>query len=180
MSKIYEHYTIDKKAHTIENFNTFIELDSKAYEAQYVTSLEKMVERNSCADMCLIAAKVLGKIVGYINYFPISDELFEEIKTGKMITDINIGAEDVATYITGCKVYIMSVVVKPEYRGGKATKLLGEAFQNHMNQLKDSGITPSAIIAMTVSAKGKSFVEKFGLTEYLKIDACKSIMIKSN
>ena len=153
-------------------------LDRVVYPEEYVGCLENMVvryEKNPRSFVCVMDG---AKVAGYINFFPVSDDVWQRIidpkQTGpgavcfkekdgqrlEMIPDDDIRPEDVPVFEPGKKynLFILSVVVDEKYRNGDAAVQLSDAWIDYLNALKAEGIGIRAIAAVTISEDGEKYM----------------------
>lgn len=82
----------------------------------------------------------LGEPAGYINFFPVNEETFQDILYGsEQIRDDDIEPEEMADYAPGCHIYIISIAIREKYRGKEsgASKALSDAWIAYLNELAD-------------------------------------------
>lgn len=144
-----------------------MEIDALCYEAQYVGELRRMearYERNPRSFVCITDGET---IAGYINFFPTQPALWKEItQTGMTIRDDDIEPSEIADYTAEeNNLFIISVAIRPEYRGKQAITALTDAFIDYLNQLESEGFPIKGISATAVSLDGMRFLSSrmFGL-----------------
>lgn len=103
--------------------------------------------------------------IGYIQYFPITDEFTSKLYSDDTIHDDDITAKDIKFLrkYDFMSIYILSVALMPEYHGGEAMKKLGEAFSDTIIKLHKSGFFIRDIISTAISDKGRGTLSRFGL-----------------
>ncbi len=106
-----------------------------------------------------------GKIIGFFNTLPITDELYEAIKTGDF-DDTTIQPESIRQYdIPGFyKLYLCSFCIHPLYNTTSAFKLIYTGFIDFLSTLAaERDIYISDIIADGVTLKGANLCESIGM-----------------
>ncbi|MBD5410975.1 MAG: hypothetical protein HDR53_07870 [Treponema sp.] len=101
--------------------------------------MEKRYRKNKETFVVLENAES-GEVVGYINFFPVNEETFQDILCGsEQIRDDDIEPEEMADYAPGCHIYIISVAIREKYRGKEsgASKALSDAWIAYLNELAD-------------------------------------------
>lgn len=101
--------------------------------------MEKRYRKNKETFVVLENAES-GETAGYINFFPVNEETFQDIMHGsEQIRDDDIEPEEMADYAPGCHVYIISVAIREKYRGKEsgASKALSDAWIAYLNELAD-------------------------------------------
>lgn len=111
-----------------EMISEAIQLDRISYDDVYqlqVGTCFDYFEKNN--DIYIMAVdNKSGRVIGYINYSPIKEEVYTNLVSGNVI-DTVITGDDVLTYEDGTHYwgYFSSIVVQPEYRQhGIATQML--------------------------------------------------------
>jgi hypothetical protein len=102
--------------------------------------------------------------IGYLCVFPIIDELYLQIKQGDFLTDSDINPEQVIDYHEGntYNLYIISVVIHPDFRGTDVLKYLLSGFADRIEALQDKGVKFDRILAQGISDKGKQLLLSLG------------------
>ncbi|MDE6068712.1 MAG: hypothetical protein K2F89_07160, partial [Treponemataceae bacterium] len=101
--------------------------------------MEKRYRKNKETFVVLENAES-GETAGYINFFPVNEETFQDIMCGsEQIRDDDIEPEEMADYAPGCHIYIISVAIREKYRGKEsgASKALSDAWIAYLNELAD-------------------------------------------
>ena len=147
-----------------------MDIDRATYEERYIGCLENMQARFRVEKRSFVCIREKGSdsLAGYINFFPVNDELWDDItESGSVIRDDDIMPEELMPFGTaddrGYNLFIISVVVLPAYRGSKdAIILLTDGFRDYLNKLNDEGHQINAISGTAVSDDGKKFMyERF-------------------
>lgn len=142
-----------------------LDLEYEFYNDKYHITEKKersYLERNP---YIYFVALYNNKLVGYINFSPITIEMYEKIKTGTFIDTI-IEKEDILTYEDNKEYinYFSSVVVDTEYQGYGIGNMLIESVKKFvLNIEKERGIKINKIIADVISKDGMTLVSKLGL-----------------
>ncbi len=150
-----------------------MEVDRECYSGEYVGELANMQARYRKNQKSFVCVMDGNRVAGYINFFPVVDELWEDIvNTGMYIRDDDIAAEEVGEFCKGKShnLYILSVVIREQYRGKKqgekpVVKILTDAFIAYLNQLQNDGYSINAIAATAVSNGGKKFLRNCMFSE---------------
>lgn len=158
---------MEYKIRTGEEFDeSFLEkimdIDREVYEAQYVGELVNMQKRYEKEKKSFVCVMDGEKIIGYINFFPVTATLWEDIvETGMEIRDDDILPEEVEEFVEGEEhnLYILSVVVRQQYRDKKQViKTLTDGFIDYLNRLKKQGFGIKALAGTAVSGGGRKFL----------------------
>ena len=138
-----------------------IELDKKAYKDETLMgSLERCKQwLDACPDM-YISIYDNEKMVGYINFVPLTPACFEKFKNGEM-SDDEIQDSDILPYHKGENLcLLMSIVVDEKYQNGETINLLTNALFDKINSLAKEKKYITQILAECVSDDGKKYVTR--------------------
>lgn len=108
-----------------------------------------------------------GKLVGFFNTLPITDDLFEKIKSGDF-DDTKLSLEQILQYdIPGFyKLYLCSFCIHPAYNTTTAFKVIYSSFVDFLlNLATEHEIFISDIIADGVTLKGSRLCESIGMNK---------------
>jgi len=105
-----------------------------------------------------------NKIIGYINFMPITDECYKKYKKN-IIKEQNIFYDDILNYQPNNNYCFLfnSIVVHPDYHNTKASIVLFHTFyKNTLKFLKENNITIKTILAHIVNEKIEKIVLRNG------------------
>lgn len=126
-----------------EYLQKIMEIDEEVYSdlgmEGALEQMEKRYRKNKETFVVLENAES-GETAGYINFFPVNEETFQDIMCGsEQIRDDDIEPEEMADYAPGCHIYIISVAIREKYRGKEngASKALSDAWIAYLNELAD-------------------------------------------
>lgn len=155
-----------------------MDLDELVYEKKYAGELKNMVARyraNRDSFICVLDEEREQRLAGYVNFFPCTQGLWESLENldeNSPIRDDDIRADEIAQYTKEGenRLFILSLVVHPDYRDKKAVVALSEAWRAHLEKL--NGEYPlTAIRAIAVSEDGKKALRNYMFTiERMLID----------
>lgn len=170
-----------------------IALDKKVYGPigekageDFVGTIENMEARfnhNKRTFVCLMDEQ--DNLVGYINFFPITDKVYDDIVEGprkdddgnpvigeeghEIIWDDDLGPNEILPeYLKNTEedgeivkhnnLFIISVVIDEAYRGRDTVTQLTTEFVNYLNVLESEGYGINSISAYAVTADGEKFL----------------------
>ena len=137
-------------------------IDAACYPDEYVGVLENMVARFERNPRTFVCAMDGERLAGYINFFPTTDALWEEIvETGMDIRDDDIRPDEIPDYVKGGpnRIFIISIAIHPEYRKDKNVVItLTNGWIAYLNQLEAEGYPITAISATAVSGDGMKYL----------------------
>lgn len=133
-----------------------------------IASAETTFEWFQHNPLTMIGAKdvATGKLIGFFNTLPITDDLFEKIKSGDF-DDTNLSLEKIRQYdIPGFyKLYLCSFCIHPAYNTTTAFRIIYTNFVDFLlNLATEHEIFISDIIADGVTLKGASLCESIGMS----------------
>lgn len=144
-------------------------LDKLVYSPEYAGELKNMEARyaaNRDSFVCILDESS-EKLAGYINFFPCTKALYEDILYHtNVIRDDDIKPEEIAPYQEEENhLFVISVVVHPDYRKDKeAITALSDAWIAHLNSLNEQGYPITDISAIAVSEDGKKALRNYMFT----------------
>ncbi len=152
---------------SIKNIELALQLDYVSYDNVYYLEQERCVEyhkKNPYIYIMILNPE--GNTVGYLNFSPITEELYEILRTGKEIDTI-IHSEDIVCYEYGGEysAYLSSICVHPDYRNKGIAGILLEEFGFLLESLNKSDIKIKRVIADAVSLSGEKICKSMGMNE---------------
>lgn len=143
-----------------------MQLDAMCYPTYMQGTYDTINARFKKNEDSFILAYHGEKLVGYLCFFPVTDSLFNKIYEDNKIYDTDILPEDIRVYGHGglYNIFIISVVVHPDYQGSDVIKYIAENFVEKIEMLNNNSNIIGKILATAVSNKGKNFLEKLNFT----------------
>ena len=149
-------------------------LDVMVYEEELqgeFENLRKRYEFNKDTFICVMNGE---RLAGYINFFPVSEELHEELFDPEHleIRDDDIEPEEMAQYSTDKvnNLFIISVAVHPDYRDGETVKLISDNFVKFIADKQQKGCVIGDISGAAVSGGGRKFLSRLRFEPRKKLD----------
>ncbi len=145
-----------------ETLQQLILLDQGAYAAKDIGDFSLCKRWLGVNDKIYTVLKLGNMAVGYINFIPLKDDVFERFEQGKM-KDYNLTEDDILPFTKGASLncLFMSIVIKKEFRDGMAIIKLTQAFTQFLDELKSQGVHIKKIIQDCVSVDGIKFAINF-------------------
>ena len=114
-----------------------IELDKIVFKGEDIGSFEKCKEWLSANADIYTVLLYKNKVVGYINFLPIKDNIYQLFKMGS-IADFQISKDDVLKFEKGATLNCLftSIVIHPYFQTGLPLIKLWLGFINHMKKFK--------------------------------------------
>jgi len=162
--------------------NTILDIDASVYPESLRGTFKEVYNRFKANNDIFILLYDDDKIIGYLCLFPIKDILYNKILNEDKLFDSDISGEYLEQYIpyNTYKLYIISVVILPEYQNQGLSKYLKNGFYNYIFNKKKNNILFSKTLSTSVSLAGKRFFKKmkFRVKKSLSegYDLCELIM----
>ena len=138
-----------------------IELDKTNYLGNDVGNYNDCVEWLKICPLMYTIIKSNNKIIGYINFLPITKQCYQQIKNGQK-KDYELSSNDVLNFNKGDNYCLfMSIVINKEYRNSNAFNYLFNDFVKMLANLNENGIKIKNVIADCVTAGGERLARSF-------------------
>ncbi len=159
-----------------------LKLDQMVYKDIYQIDFERckaFIKRNP--EIYIMAVNENDEVVGYINYSPISSEMYDKMLGGEEI-DSNITPEDIKAYKPGSdhQIYFSSICVHPDFRKQGVAKTLLTFLKEYEENLEKKGIHISKVVADAVSDSGRNILISNGFKFIKESSHDSTIMEKIN
>ena len=143
-------------------------LDSIAYSEDMQGTYKSINNRFKKNKDSYILAYDNKKLIGYICFFPISNDLYDEMLVSNTIKDDDILPDDIVPYKKGEKhnVFIISTVIEPKYRDKEAVKLITDEFIKFIKEKNDNDYIIDKVLGTTVSEDGFKFATRLNFKVY--------------
>lgn len=170
--------------HTSEDIvMDIMEIEEEVFKYYHRGSYQAILDRfRKFKDMFVLAYDG-DRVVGYLNYFPITEELYSKIFEGNELQDDNIEPESICD-LKDCKyIYLMSVAVNKDYQNKGIGNRMVSAFNDIIYRYIDDGINISNIITSTVTKYGENLIKSYDFKEvngYQRIGDFKVYMKETN
>jgi GNAT superfamily N-acetyltransferase len=151
--------------------NEILEIDASVYPEHLQGTFEEVYGR-FCANREMFVLLYDDKrLIGYLCMFPIIDSLFQEISNGDKLFDSDIPGEMLEQYKPNnvYKLYLISMVIIPEYQNKGLSKYLIKGFYHFLHEKKKENILFSVILSSAVTNDGKQMLERMGFKEKKKL-----------
>lgn len=143
------------------HFKQMMQLEREFYSEEYIAPAEEAYNWYRKYPFTTVAASNGSKVVGFVNMFPVKEEVFESLKAGNF-NDKNLHINDIESLnSSSLNMFLSCIVVKKEYRKIGLTKKL---LQQAVKQYKDVEDRCNWIIIDNVTEEGARFSEKYGFS----------------
>lgn len=159
---------------TKAHFDEMEELEKQYYDEEFITPSMESYAWYIKHPNSIQVVTYLGKVVGFMNMFPISKALFDAIKEG-CYNDAYLKAEDIVSledYELEGYLFLSCIVVDKLFRRTQVLKMLIESYVNIYKPY-----LVEAIITDNITESGAAFSERMGFKFFCKSDHNSKIYI---
>ena len=156
-------------------------LDMAVYSPSLCGELKNLEKRHQVCKDSFILIYSGKELVAYLNLFPVGEKLYEELNDPDCdnLRDDDIAPEEILDWRQVDKneeriekknnLFIISAVVKEDYRDGEAIKLLGNALLDFLREKEKAGYRIGSISGSAISDGGANFLKRFraGFVKYV-------------
>lgn len=161
-----------------EHITQAVALDRISFDPTYWVSCATCVNfHKKNPYIYFMAVNAMDRVVGYLNFSPLSEDIFSRISRGEQI-DSSVTPDDIMVYTRGASYfgYLSSVVVHKDYRHQGIAMELIKSWSTFIQELKFNGITFRHIIADVVSPAGQLLALHIGFKVMWRTDHNSMIM----
>lgn len=150
---------------TPRHFHEMEALELRFYAAEFITPAEETLRWYRHHPHSTVAAEADGRLVGFVNLFPVRQRVYEAILAGSF-NDHFMELDDVAPLSeTPLHMFLSCVVTAPEARPfGTTRKLLQTAVRAY------AGLHCAGVVTDNVTDEGCAFSERYGFTRLCRSD----------
>ena len=153
---------LDAPANFIERA---FEIDRQTYSAELCGVIENMYSRyERCRDSFLLLYRG-DLLIGYLCVLPIGKDLHAQLENpaDTKMRDDDITPEEMADWslTEPNHLFILSVVILPEYRDGEAVRMLSNGWLAYLRDKETRGYKIGSISGSAVSEGGARFIRRF-------------------
>lgn len=153
---------------TLADFKKMKVLESKFYEDEFITPYEEVYDWYSKFDFSIRIVEDKGQVVGFLNLFPINDDIFNLLKKGefndkylKTSHIVNIENLNSSKHQSGINLFLSCILIDADYRKTNALKLLLEEYSKYYSEVEEK-ITVNNVITDNVTESGARFSKRLG------------------
>ncbi len=155
------------------------EIDKIVYKESQCASFESdsaRFEKNK--DTYVLLYNDFDKLIGYMCVFPLTEEFTEIMLASNVGYDDNITPDDICDYSAETNLFILSIVVLPEYQNKEAIITLTNGYYQFIEEKEKANIHMKRILALAVSDDGKRILDRLGLDPHKELDDGYTLFIK--
>lgn len=154
-----------KEKLTFEDFKMMSILEEKFYDCSHITPAAEAYDWYKKFPYSTRVMEDENQIIGFVDMFLITDEIFHAIKSGKF-NDKNLTSEGIVDIYKVSQgtyhMFLCCLVIEEQYRKTDALKILLNEHIQFYRQLEEKGIHIDNIITDNVTDSGARFSQKLG------------------
>jgi len=140
-------------------FDSIQEIDRSVFGENGLSDKQSDIDRYEAYKDSYIFALDEGKIVGYLCYFPITEEFYYTVIEGKKVYDGDIASSDICDLKDDANyIFLLSVAVFPDYQKKGISKQFSEILIKEFSTIKMRDM-----VSYAFTAEGERFLSVFGL-----------------
>lgn len=136
-----------------------IELDKLVFKGDDIGDEDKCKEWVGINPDIYTVLMADNKVIGYINFMPITDKVYNKVKQGKL-KDYELSIDDIVAYSSHkpLKCLFTSIVIHPDHQTGLALTRLWKGF---IDKLKSLNLTITSVIMDCVTEMGEKCAKNY-------------------
>ncbi len=154
-----------KEQLNLDDFKAMYHLEAAYYEETYITPYQESYRWYLAfpwSNCCLVDGEVL---VGFLDMFPISEDLFNQIKVGEF-NDSDLKTQDIVDVFSMPKgpvhMFLSCIVIHKDYRKTDALTMLLKKQVAFYKHFIEKGLQVEWIITDNVTKEGEGFSRRLG------------------
>jgi len=145
-------------------------MEKEYYSPEFIADYNEAFDWYNRFSFTTMAIEDQGRIVGFLDLFPITRKTFDLISQGTF-NDKNLTAENILdirkTDLAPVNLFLSCIVIDKAYRKTEALKILLKAYVDYYNACISRGIIIDQIITDNVTLEGERFSAKIGFRKIL-------------
>ena len=165
-------YDVDKY------INQVVTLDNQFYDDEYMWDDEyqkAIYEKNKDS---FIACIYEDKLIGYLNYLTITDNMYNKIKTSNVIID-KFELDDIIPFSNDVNIFIDSVVIDKNYQDTDVVKYLTDGLLSKLKSI-DSKYNIKSLSGTAISEDGKKLLTNLGMENVKLLNDGNNLFIRED
>jgi len=149
-----------------------LRIDTLVYDESNQGTVENVKARYLVNRESIILAEDRSRFIGYIAFFPITNELSKRIQSENSMFDDNIRSEDILPSYTcdrDIDLFLISIAVHPEYHGRGIGMELVKRFNKFVSEKSGSSCRIRNVYSYAVTDAGERLLSKAGFHEVKSI-----------
>ena len=159
-----KYYVEQTHAFDLEKLTQVYHLDKSVYTEAMAGNIESDSKRFKKVPESFLLLYEEDQIIGYICFFPVTDVFYEGMLSSDKLYDNNIVPKDMETFAKNRRhhIFIISMVINPEFKARGLFRLLTNAFKERIKQYNEDGYMITDISGYAVSGAGEHILRSFG------------------
>jgi len=143
-------------------FDSIQEVDRSVFDENGLSDKQSDIDRYEAYKDSYIFALDGDKIVGYLCYFPITEEFYHTVIKGIQVYDGDIAPADICDLNHNSNyIFLLSVALFPEYQKKGISKQMSEILIDEL-----AGINIKDMVSYAFTPEGERFLNVFGLKKF--------------
>jgi len=149
-----------------EIFDSIQEIDRSVFHDDALATQESDIERYEAYKDSYIFALSDGKIIGYLCYFPITENFYELVMEGEKVYDGDIASTDICSLKDEYNIiFLLSAAIKPEFQKKGISKLFSEILNEDFSKIEIGDM-----VSYAFTEGGEHFLNHIGLKNYKEMN----------
>ena len=159
-----KYYVEQTRAFDLDKLTQVYHLDKLVYTEAMAGNIESDSKRFRKVPESFLLLREEDQIIGYICFFPVTDVFYEGMLESDNLYDNNIVPKDMEIFEKNRRhhIFIISMVINPEFKGKGLFRLLTKTFKERIKQYNDDNYIISDISGYAVSGPGEHILKSFG------------------
>jgi GNAT superfamily N-acetyltransferase len=147
-------------------FDSIQEIDRAVFHDNGLATQQSDIDRYEAYKDSYIFALCDGKIIGYLCYFPVTEDFYNRVIEGKQVYDGNIANTDICHLNDNVNyIFILSVAILPDYQKKGISKQFSEIIIKEFSRIKIKDK-----ISYAFTTEGEHFLNVLGLKNYKEME----------
>ncbi|MFA7075591.1 MAG: GNAT family N-acetyltransferase [Candidatus Izemoplasmatales bacterium] len=158
------YYVKQTKVFDLEMLEKVYNLDKMVYSEEMAGNIDSDSKRFKKIPESFLLLYEDDSIIGYICFFPVTDQFFKGMLSSDNLYDNNIVPVDMKEFIKteNHHIFIISMVINPTYKSNGLFRMLTKAFKKRIKAYHEDGYNISDISGYAVSGAGEHILKSFG------------------
>ena len=147
-------------------FDSIQEIDRSVFHENGLATPESDIERYKAYKDSYIFALCENKIIGYLCYFPITENFYKSVIRGEKVYDGDIASIDICNLNDNSNyLFLLSVAISPEYHKMGISRRFSEILVREFSE-----IAIKDMVSYAFTSAGEHFLGHFGLKNYKEME----------
>lgn len=149
-----------------EIFDSIQKIDHSVFHENGLASQQSDIDRYEAYKDSYIFALCEDKIIGYLCYFPITEQFYKSVIDGKKVYDGDIAGTDICKLNDDSNyIFFLSVAILPEFQKKGISKQFSEILINELSKIKIKDM-----VSYAFTTGGEHFLNVLGLENFKEME----------